>query len=142
MIRAPDISCGIGSTSRYRAVSAGHTPRMRCRRENHVDQEAKEKDGRSGERRNIDQTVFPEFAALVTSKRAESRRRAPGRSLLRRATNRSWCSMEYSYGGSLCFAGVIAHHGNKQVSDAGGAHVAESGESLAVNTIEEQNAAA
>src|SRR5205807_10365018 len=42
----------------------------------------------------------------------------------------------------LCHAGLISHYGNKQICDAGPAHVAKRGEMLAVRIFEQQNAAA
>ncbi len=38
--------------------------------------------------------------------------------------------------------GLIAHHGNEQVGDAGRAHLAQRGELLAIDAIEQQDAAA
>src|SRR5882672_4013501 len=49
--------------------------------------------------------------------------------------------MEYSSGRSLCLAGLIAHHGNEQVGNAGRAHVAKRGELLTIDSIEQQDAA-
>src|SRR6267143_6621230 len=50
--------------------------------------------------------------------------------------------MEYSSGRSLCLAGLMAHHGNEQVGDAGRAHVAKRGELLTIDSIEQQDVAA
>src|SRR6266849_2513902 len=49
--------------------------------------------------------------------------------------------MEYSSSPSLDRAALIAEHGNKQVGDARRAHVAKGGELLALDTIEQQDAA-
>src|SRR5881628_2433319 len=50
--------------------------------------------------------------------------------------------MEYSCSCSLCRARPISHHGNEQVGDAGRAHVAQCGELVTIDTIEQQDAAA
>src|SRR6476469_10214484 len=50
--------------------------------------------------------------------------------------------MEYSYSGSFCVGCLIPHHGNKQISDAGGMHIAQGGELLTINTVKQQDPAA
>src|SRR6202171_6125255 len=49
--------------------------------------------------------------------------------------------MEYSSSPSLGRAALTAEHGNKQVGDARRSHVAKRGELLALDTIEQQDAA-
>ena len=46
--------------------------------------------------------------------------------------------MRRLFGGGL----VGAHHGDEEVGDAGGAHLAERGEPVAVDAVEQQDAAA
>jgi len=55
-----------------------------------------------------------------------------------RGETRVWRSLEYSSSRSLCLSGLIAHHGNEQVGDAGLAHVAEVGELLTIHMIKRQ----
>src|SRR4029079_4746749 len=59
-----------------------------------------------------------------------------------RAESPTWRRIAYSYGHSLWHAGLIAHDGNEQVGDVGGAHLAERGKLPPIGTIEQQDAAA
>src|SRR5262249_4859471 len=59
-----------------------------------------------------------------------------------RRESRAWRWIEYSSCSSLCLAGLIAHHSNEQVGNAGRAHVAQRGELLAIDMIKQQDAAA
>src|SRR5713226_7723885 len=72
---------------------------------------------------------------------AESPRSPRARPPAIRGKTRTWRSIECSSSRSLCTAGLILHHGNEQVGDAGRAHVAKRGELLAIDTIEQQDAA-
>src|SRR5438445_7740597 len=56
-----------------------------------------------------------------------------------REETQTWCLFGYSLGRSLCLA-AVAHHGDKQVSDAGGANLAKRGQLLTINTLEQQDA--
>src|SRR4029077_6212910 len=58
-----------------------------------------------------------------------------------RRRTRAWHSMEYSFSRSLRLAGLIAHHGNEQIGDAGRTHFAQIGELFAIYTFEEQDTA-
>src|SRR5439155_1683265 len=88
----------------------------------------------------------PTIHASPTRRRAGSRtaKRVPRVALQR---TRVSCLIAYSSSRSLCQSGLIAHHSNEQVGDAGRAHVAECGKLLAIDTlidpaIEQQDAVA
>src|SRR5204863_2704028 len=51
-------------------------------------------------------------------------------------------SMECSFRRSFWLSGLIAEHGNEQVGDAGRAYLAEGGELLTIDAVEQQDAAA
>src|SRR5271157_884071 len=57
-------------------------------------------------------------------------------------TYSSSCSLWRSLCRPLCLSGLIAHDGNEHVGDVGRAHVAQRGELLPIDMIEQQDAAA
>src|ERR1700730_16060497 len=52
-----------------------------------------------------------------------------------------WLSIECSLSRSLCLAGLIVHHRNEQVGNAGRTHVPKRGELLMIDSIEYHDAA-
>ena len=81
-----------------------------------------------GQRRDIDRAVLPELAPHRPVQRPRRRRGRRGR-----LASRAELGMAFDgvfIGRSLRRAGLIAHHGDEQVGDAGRAHLAERGELL------------
>src|SRR5207237_1434880 len=85
---------------------------------------------------------FPRIPAAATSKSAAPPRPQRARRPAIRESA-AWRWFRYSLGHSLCLAGVIApDDGDEQIGDAGRAHLAEYSESLTLDVLEQQDAAA
>src|SRR5450759_1138528 len=75
-------------------------------------------------------------------RRRAERHSGSGSPTIRSAPTSTGAEDEYSSSHSLCLADRIAHDGNEQVGDAGSTHLAQCGELVAIDTIEQQDAAA